>query len=79
MIYNTKKEKEYKIYFYIDKKGEKPVMKYIEKTSLKEQNKILGFIELLKISGGYLDEPYSKHIEDKIRELRIDFSKNRLG
>jgi len=24
-----------------------------------------------------LDEPYSKHIKGKIRELRVDFSRNR--
>lgn len=69
--------KNYTIYFYIDEKGRKPVMEYIESISLKEQKKILGFIDLLKQSGGYLDEPYSKHIKDKVRELRIDFFKNR--
>jgi len=69
--------KECKIYFYIDDQGGEPVMDYIEKASPKEQSKIFGFIELLRQSDGYLDEPYSRHIKDKIRELRIDFSRNR--
>lgn len=77
MIYNKKIDKEYKIYFYIDKKGNKPVMEYIESTSQKDQSKILSFIDFLRENKGYLNEPYSKHIKDKIRELRIDFSKNK--
>lgn len=32
-------------------------------------------MELLKERGGYLDEPYSKHIKGKIRELRVDFAR----
>lgn len=35
------------------------------------------YVEFLKDNNGYLDEPYSKHIKRKIRELRVDFSKNR--
>jgi phage-related protein len=77
MIYNKKVEKDYKIYFYVDEKGGSPVMDYIESIPPKEQSKILSFIEFLRESKGYLDEPYSKHIKDKIRELRIDFFKNR--
>ncbi len=30
----------------------------------------------MQIHKGYLDEPYAKHIKGKIRELRIDFSRN---
>ena len=35
------------------------------------------YIEYLKLHEGFLDEPYSKQIKGKIRELRVDFSKNR--
>ncbi len=35
------------------------------------------YIEYLKLHEGVLDEPYSKQIKGKIRELRVDFSKNR--
>jgi len=37
----------------------------------------LKYIEYLKLHEGVLDEPYSKQIKGKIRELRVDFSKNR--
>jgi len=68
---------EYKIRFYQDNKGRVYILNYLEKITIKERAKILKYIEFLKDNKGYLDEPYSKHIKGKIRELRIDFSKNR--
>jgi phage-related protein len=38
------------------------------------QTKVYKYIEFLRVSNGVLDEPYSRHIKDKIRELRVDFS-----
>lgn len=69
--------KEYKIYYYINRKGKEPVREYIEKLSKKEQLKIFAYTELLRDRKGYLDEPYSKHIKGKIRELRVDFGRKR--
>ena len=40
-------------------------------------DKVLKYIEFLRERKGVLDEPYSKHIRGKLRELRVDFSKNR--
>lgn len=57
--------------------GKIPVLEYIEKLSFKEQVKVTKYIAYLKENKGYLDEPYSKHITGKIRELRVDFSKNK--
>ena len=74
MIYN---KDEYKVKFYRNKKGEVPLIEYLEKIKKKERAKILKYIEFLKDNKGYLDEPYSKHIKGKIRELRVDFGKNR--
>lgn len=74
MIYN---KDEYKIKFFQNDKGEIPIIDYLEKINKKEKAKILKYIEFLKNNKGYLDEPYSKHIKGKIRELRVDFSKNR--
>jgi len=70
--------KEYKVKFYINVQTEKsPVLEYIERLKLKEAAKILKYIEFLRVNKGYLDEPYSKHVKGKIRELRIDFARNR--
>ena len=73
MIYN-----EYKTKFYKDSRtGRDPVLEYIDKLQEKEQMKILKYIEFLRKNKGILDEPYAKHIKGKIRELRVDFSRNR--
>jgi len=69
-------EDKYRIYYYIDTKGKEVVKEYIDKLSKKEQVKVFAYLELLRDKKGYLDEPYAKHIRGKIRELRVDFSKN---
>ena len=74
MIYH---KNEYKVKFYQDDRGNIPIIEYLEKIGKKEKAKILTYIEFLKMNDGYLDEPYSKHIKGKIRELRVDFSKNK--
>jgi len=77
MIYNVGTT-EYKVKFYKDvKTGRSPVLEYIEGLSDREKAKVLKYIEFLRINKGYLDEPYSKHIKGKIRELRVDFARNR--
>lgn len=76
MIYTNNTE--YKVKFYKNIKTNKSsVLEYIEGLRLKERIKILKYIEFLRVNKGYLDEPYSKHIRGKIRELRVDFSKNK--
>lgn len=68
----------YKVKFYRDSKnGNSPALEYLEKLNQKERTKILKYVEFLRLSSGYLDEPYSKHIKGKIRELRVDFGHNR--
>ena len=69
------KDVEYKVKFYIDSRsGRSTVLDYIEKLNVKEKAKVLKYIEFLRVNKGILDEPYSKHIKGKIRELRVDFS-----
>lgn len=66
---------EYKTKFYRDSEtNESQVEQYIESLDIKEQTKVYKYIEFLRVSNGVLDEPYSRHIKDKIRELRVDFS-----
>lgn len=69
---------EYKVTFFFDADTESvPVREYIDSVSWKERAKILKYIEFLREREGVLDEPYTKHIQDKIRELRVDFGKQR--
>lgn len=74
----SSKPEEYRVKFYRDPKtGNEPVKEYIEGLSDKEKAKALKYIDFLREHKGYLDEPYSKHIVGKIRELRVDFSRNK--
>ena len=69
---------EYKIKFYQNSRDSKsPVLEYIDNLDIKEKAKVLKYIEFLRINKGVLDEPYSKHIKGKIRELRVDFATKR--
>ncbi|PIR92472.1 hypothetical protein COU01_01620 [Candidatus Falkowbacteria bacterium CG10_big_fil_rev_8_21_14_0_10_44_15] len=74
MIYN---EEEYKVKYYINSQtGEEPALEFISKLDSKSMAKVEKYIQYLKFHRGYLDEPYSRHITGKIRELRVDFSHN---
>ncbi|MBU1290176.1 type II toxin-antitoxin system RelE/ParE family toxin [Patescibacteria group bacterium] len=74
MIYNNK----YKVFYYCNGRNKRaPVFEYIKKLSSKDRAKVFKYIDFLRDNKGVLDEPYSKHIKDKIRELRVDFSRNR--
>ena len=76
MIYNESRK--YRVKFYKDiKTGRSPVLEYIESLRDKEEIKVFKYIEFLRVNEGILDEPCSKHIKGKIRELRVDFSRNK--
>ena len=68
---------EYSVKFFEDKKGKMPVREFLEGLSLKEHAKVVKYIEFLRVHQGVLDEPYARHIRGKIRELRIDFGRQR--
>lgn len=77
MIYLNNND-EYEIVFFTNQlKGKSLVYEYIQSLPDKERSKVLKYIEYLRQNKGVLDEPYTKHIIGKIRELRVDFSKNR--
>lgn len=77
MIY-TENSEEYAVKFYRDSKTNRsPVLDYLKDLGKKDRVKVSKHIEFLRLNKGYLDEPYSKHITGKIRELRVDFAKNR--
>jgi len=69
---------EYRVKFFVNPKtGESHISEYIDNLEEKQKAKISSHIEFLRQHKGILYEPRSKHIRGKIRELRIDFGKNR--
>ena len=67
----------YKIIFYRDLKGNEPVFQYIQELSSKTSKdsrinvtKIHDYINTLKTYGTSAGEPYMKHLEEDIWELR---------
>lgn len=67
----------HKIYFYRDRKGKEPVLEYLQKLCRKKDkdsrikaNKINDYIEALRQYGTRIGEPYIKHIDGNIWELR---------
>lgn len=57
--------------FYEDTKGNIPVEDFLLSQSPKMRAKILGLLEILQEKGTLLREPYSKHLQDGIFELRV--------
>lgn len=67
----------FKIFFYKDKNGRQPVLEYIreltgktDKDSRIKSNKINDYIEYLATNGPKSREPYAKHLDGDIWELR---------
>jgi len=67
----------YQIFFYKDKNGRRPVLEYIktlmaktDKDSRIKADKINDHIEYLKQAGNTAREPYAKHLDGEIWELR---------
>lgn len=67
----------HKIYFYKDKNGNEPVAEYIaelaqkkDKNSRIKLNKIRDYMKVLSEYGTQAGEPYIKHIDGEIWELR---------
>lgn len=67
----------HKIIFYKDKNGKSEIQEYIlnlqnrkDKDSRIKFNKIMGYVDVLSRYGITAGEPYIKHIEDDIWELR---------
>lgn len=65
----------FEIEFY-EINGEMPVEDFILNQDNKMQAKIFHDLELLELHGNMLREPYSKHLEDGIFELRSKVSSN---
>ena len=62
-----------KLIAYQKENGEVPVEKFLESVNPKMRAKIYGLMGILQEKGNMLREPYSKHLEDGIFELRCKF------
>ena len=67
----------YKIHFYKDRKGKQPVLEYIrdlvkrtDKDSRIKATKIRDYVRVLSKYGKTAGEPYIKHLDGEIWELR---------
>ncbi len=67
----------YSIRFYRDKNGNEPLREYLTKLSKKQDkdsriniNKIRDYVKALSLYGKELGEPYIKHLDGEIWELR---------
>ena len=67
----------HEIYFYRDRQGTEPAREYIESlhnsksdVDKKRANKINDYIEVLSMEGKGAGEPYIKHIQGELWELR---------
>lgn len=60
----------FEVEFYTKDNGEKPAKDFILGLDVKMRAKVLGIIDVLEEKGNQLREPYSKHLEDGIFEIR---------
>ena len=61
---------EFEIIFYEKADGTEPAKDFILSLDVKMRAKMLRTIEMLRLNGHYLREPYSKSLDDGILELR---------
>ena len=66
----------FEIIFYEKDNGECPVEEFLDSLELKMRTKMVGLLELLEEKGNQLREPYSKHIDDGIFEIRCKVGNN---
>lgn len=58
------------IEFYEKSNGDIPIENFLRGLDVKMRAKLVGLLEILQEKGNMLREPYSKHLEDGIFELR---------
>ena len=66
----------FEVVFYEKENGECPVEAFVSSLDVKMRAKMVGILEILEEKGNMLREPYSKHLEDGIFELRCHVGNN---
>jgi len=69
-------KKKYKVEFFEKSNGTYPAEEYIESLNIKMAAKIYRTLDILEKNGPELREPYSKHLDDEIFEVRAKVSTN---
>ncbi len=64
------------VIFFEGENGEKPVEIFLDSLDNKMRAKLLGLLVILSEKGNNLREPYSKHLQDGIFEIRCKFGNN---
>ncbi|MBE5901579.1 MAG: type II toxin-antitoxin system RelE/ParE family toxin [Lachnospiraceae bacterium] len=66
----------FEVIAYEKENGESPVEDFINSLDIKMRVKVYGLLTILQERGNTLREPYSKHIDDGIFELRCKVGNN---
>lgn len=66
----------YIVEFFEDDKGKRPVEEFLNTLDVKMRAKAVRILEILQMNGPGLREPYSKHLEDGIFEIRARAGSN---
>lgn len=61
---------QFTVEFFECTNGDKPVEDFILSLDIKIRAKLLGILQILQEKGNQLREPYSKHLEEGIYEIR---------
>ena len=66
----------FEVIFYEKENGDCPVEDFLLSLDMKMKAKMVGLLELLEQYGNQLREPYSKHLDDGIFEIRCKVGSN---
>ena len=66
----------FEVIFYEKENGDCPVEDFLLSLDMKMKAKMVGLLELLEEYGNQLREPYSKHLDDCIFEIRCKVGSN---
>lgn len=67
---------QFTVLFYEDPNGHKPVEDFLLSLDIKMRAKLIGILKILQEKGTSLREPYSKHLENGIFEIRVQSGSN---
>lgn len=60
----------FEVIFYEKANGDTPVENFLDNLDIKMRNKLLMILKVLQEKGNQLREPYSKHLDNGIFEIR---------